>query len=371
MREKKVVISGYYGFGNIGDEAILESIVDSIREKKPNTEIVVLSSNPQMTSNQLNVKAISRLNMLSITKELLSASLFISGGGGLMQDVTGPSSVIYYGTLLKTAQMLGVPTMIYAQGIGPIHNEFNKKLTGHFFNKASAINVREIFSKNDLVSYGVPENKIKVTADPVLLMKYNNQERIREIITKSGLNPDQGIIGISIRPWKAWYERQLKAFTSVIYQIARKYKLQILLIPFQLSSDLWLCKEAETCFNARPDSDVNIKVLSEAITPKEMLGVIGYMRMIVGMRLHSLIMAGVGHVPSLGIAYDPKVKHFSELAGFPYVQSVADLQDIEKVLPALEAILSDYENSKKLVQTNIPKLQELAYENVKTALSFL
>ena len=95
------------------------------------------------------------------------------------------------------------------------------------------------FSKKDLISYGVKEAKIGITADPVLLMKYENIDRIKEIIINTGLNPDLPIIGISIRPWKAWYERQLKAFTSVIRQVASKYNMQILLIPFQLSSDLF------------------------------------------------------------------------------------------------------------------------------------
>lgn len=369
--KKKVIISGYYGFGNIGDEAILESIIDAIRENKPSTEIVVLSSNPKKTSADFNVRAISRVDIIKITMELLSASLFISGGGGLMQDTTGPTSVIYYGTLLKLAQSLNVKTMIYAQGIGPINKDYNKKLTAFFFKKANAITVREIFAKNDLISYGISENKIKVTADPVLLMKYNDKDRIRSIITQTGLNPDLPIIGISIRPWKAWYERQLKAFTSVLRQIASKYGLQILLIPFQLSSDLWLCKEADICFNTKADSNTNIKVLSFPITPKEMLGLIASMKMVVGMRLHSLIMASVGNVPSVGIAYDPKVKHFSELAGFPYIPSVEELENVELLLSAIESILSNYDENKKIISSNFQKLQELSFENVKTALSFL
>ncbi|MFN8575851.1 MAG: polysaccharide pyruvyl transferase CsaB [Candidatus Sericytochromatia bacterium] len=370
-KKNKVVISGYYGFGNIGDEAILTSIVDTIRNSKPNTEFVVLSSNTSYTSDMLNVKAINRLNIPSIIFELLSADLFISGGGGLMQDVTGPASVSYYGGLLKIAQMMNVNTMVYAQGVGPLSKNININITKNIFNKVDAITVRDNTSYNDLIQMGVSKNKIQVTADPALLLDSVSKEEVKNIFSESGIDLNLPIIGIAIRPWHSWYERQLKAFTSIIYQLAKKYNMQIVLIPFQLSSDLWMSREAETCFKLRPDSDVKITVLEKELNPKQMMGVIGQISMIIGMRLHALIMAAAQNVPSVGIAYDPKVKHFSELAGFPYIESVTALQDIENNLIAFESIVSNLDSKRKELENNMPRLRELSKQNVNIATSFL
>ena len=370
-KKNKVIISGYYGFGNIGDEAILTSIVDTIRAEKPNTEFVVLSSDPEFTAHDLNVKSINRLNIPLLSLELLSSNLFISGGGGLMQDVTGPMSTAYYGGLIKLAQMFKVPTMIYAQGIGPLKKEFNKNLVKNIFNKVNAITVREVFSRDDLINMGVSQNKIQVTADPALLLDTISKEKVREIYSEANIDLSIPIIGIAIRPWHAWYERQLKAFTSVVYQLAKKYGMQIVLIPFQLSSDLWLSREAEVCFKIRPDSDVPVTVLERALSPKEMMGIIGSTHVIIGMRLHALIMAAAQNVPSVGIAYDPKVKHFSNLAGFPYIESVTDLQNIENVLMTIESVVSNINEKRNELNLNIPKLRELSKQNVNTAISFL
>lgn len=370
-KKNKVVISGYYGFGNIGDEAILTSIVDTIRQAKPNTEFVVLSSDPEFTAADLNVKSINRLNIASVIIELMSADLFISGGGGLMQDVTGPASVAYYGGLVKIAQMLNVNTMVYAQGIGPLNKNFNKNLVKKIFNKVSAITVRDTFSYNDLITMGISKNKIQVTADPALLLDSISKIEADNIFAESGIDPSIPIIGIAIRPWHAWYERQLKAFTSVIYQLAKKYNMQIVLIPFQLSSDLWISREAEICFKTRPDSDVKITVLERPLSPKEMMGIIGNIKVIIGMRLHALIMAAAQNVPSVGIAYDPKVKHFSNLASFPYIESVTDLQNVENVLMTIENVVSNVETKRNELENNVPKLRELSKQNVNTAVSFL
>lgn len=370
-KKNKVIISGYYGFGNIGDEAILTSIVDTIRNSKPNTEFVVLSSNTSYTSDMLNVKAINRLNIPSIIFELLSADLFISGGGGLMQDVTGPASVSYYGGLLKIAQMMNVNTMVYAQGIGPLSKNININITKNIFNKVDAITVRDNTSYNDLIEMGVNKNKIQVTADPALLLDSISKSEVENIFYESGIDLKMPIIGIAIRPWHSWYERQLKAFTSIIYQLAKKYNMQIVLIPFQLSSDLWMAREAETCFKLRPESDVKITVLERELNPKQMMGVIGKISMIIGMRLHALIMAAAQNVPSVGIAYDPKVKHFSDLAGFPYIESVTALQDIENNLIAFESIVSNLDSKRKELEINMPKLRELSKQNVNIASSFL
>lgn len=370
-KKNKVVISGYYGFGNIGDEAILNSIVDSIRAEKPNTEFVVLSSDTSYTKSMLGVRAINRLNVPSIIFELMSTDLFISGGGGLMQDVTGPASVAYYGGLLKIAQSVNVNTMVYAQGIGPLNKSLNINMTKAIFNKVDAITVRDITSYNDLIKMGVNSSKIKVTADPALLLGRVDENEAEKIFSECGIDTSIPIIGIAIRPWHAWYERQLKAFTSVVYQLAKKYNMQIVLIPFQLSSDLWISREAEICFKTRPESDVRVTVLERELNPKEMMGIIGSTDMIIGMRLHALIMAAAQNVPSVGIAYDPKVKHFSDLAGFPFIESVTALQDVENSLISFENVAANLDEKRSQLKNTIPKLTELSKQNVSTAVSFL
>jgi len=85
----KIMISGYYGFNNTGDEAILKSMVRAFKEKIPRIKMVVLSHSPLQTSQTYQVKAINRLHLIDIMRCLRDTNLFISGGGGLLQDSTG------------------------------------------------------------------------------------------------------------------------------------------------------------------------------------------------------------------------------------------------------------------------------------------
>ena len=66
----KIVISGYYGFNNIGDESILTAIISNIRENIDNIDITVLSKDPELTSKKHKVDAINRKSMLTIIKEI-------------------------------------------------------------------------------------------------------------------------------------------------------------------------------------------------------------------------------------------------------------------------------------------------------------
>ncbi|MFY9134764.1 MAG: polysaccharide pyruvyl transferase family protein, partial [Bacillota bacterium] len=86
----KFVISGYFGFQNIGDEAILAAMIEHLREADHGSEIVVLSKDPIFTQRLHNVSAVNRNDIFGISRELRDADLFISGGGSLLQDVTSP-----------------------------------------------------------------------------------------------------------------------------------------------------------------------------------------------------------------------------------------------------------------------------------------
>ena len=113
--KRKIVISGYYGFGNLGDEAILSSIIERLEESVGDLEVVVLSNSSSVEmSGRPGVRCIGRLSPISVFREMLGADLVISGGGGLLQDSTGFSTVVYYLGIVKLALMMGKKVLFYA-----------------------------------------------------------------------------------------------------------------------------------------------------------------------------------------------------------------------------------------------------------------
>ncbi len=335
----RVVISGYYGFGNLGDEAILSTVVQQLG---PRADLVVLSADPARTSLEHGVRAIGRTDMAAILQELRGASLFLSGGGGLMQDVTGPFSVAYYGGLLKIAQMMRVPTMVFGQGVGPLGSPFNRMLVKAAFSGTRVMTVRDQASVDLLAAMRLPRDRVVLTADPVLCLEPADAGRIAQIWAGTGLRADVPTIGISVRPWHTWFERQFKVFSSVISHVASATGAQVLLLPFQQPGDERITEELRDCLSYRPERQAPaVAMLHEQLSPQEMLGLIGRLDMVVAMRLHAVIMAAARGVPAVGIAYDPKVAHFSAQWGFPVISSVEALEDAATLEETLMGLWRD------------------------------
>lgn len=96
MSRFNIIISGYYGFNNAGDEAMLSAILNALRTAFSDPQITVISGNPEITAHTFHVHAISRFGMKDIIRSIIHSDLLISGGGSLLQDVTSWKSMVYY-----------------------------------------------------------------------------------------------------------------------------------------------------------------------------------------------------------------------------------------------------------------------------------
>src|SRR5699024_9566095 len=139
----KVVLSGYYGFDNAGDEAILQTIIYSLRRIRPTIEIVVLSHQPEKTANTYHVQAVNRWKIKEVYRAINMSDGLISGGGSLLQDVTSKKPVLYYTGIMFIAKLCKKPYFIYAQGMGPISTFYNHFLVKKAVNGATTCSVRD------------------------------------------------------------------------------------------------------------------------------------------------------------------------------------------------------------------------------------
>lgn len=367
---KRVLVSGYYGFHNAGDEALLNAICQMLGIH--NLKISVLSAYAEHHLPGCEFDPIPRMNMPRIWQEMKRSDLFISGGGGLFQDVTGLGSVPYYGGLLLMAQKLGVPNMVFGQGIGPLRMAPNRWLVKRFLKGCDAICVRDPDSIETLRAMGLPEAQLQLMADPVLALRPIHHVQAKELLYKEGLDPNRPIIGVSVRPWPTWFEKQLKAFTSVLAQFAARLHAQILLIPFQASSDTWMCQEVAYSLLCRPAAYVPpVSILQGHYSPTAMQGLIGQLDLMVGMRLHSLIMAASQAVPAVGLVYDPKVRLFSESVNYRYMGSVASLSQADMLYQYLSDTWEQRFQIREQLQNQLPELQERVYAAIYIALKLL
>lgn len=367
---KRVLISGYYGFQNAGDEAILAAICQLLSPYP--LELTVLTSTPDHQLPGCRFTPLQRMDMPGILAEMKRSDLFISGGGGLFQDVTGFGSVPYYGGLLWLARRLGLRSMVLGQGLGPLRLGANRWVLKQILKGVDAISVRDADSIDMLQKMGLPAAKLHQCADLVLTLQPAHPSQIQQYLAAEGIDLNRPVIGVSIRPWSTWYEKQLKAFTSVLAQFAARIQAQILLIPFQPAQDTWMCHEAAYSLQTRPNAYVPpVVVLEHAYSPMEMQGIIGSLDLIVGMRLHSLIMAASMCVPAVGLVYDPKVRHFAESVDYRYVGSISALSQADLFYQYLSDTWDRRETLRHQLHTRLPELQQKVYQARDMALRLI
>jgi polysaccharide pyruvyl transferase CsaB len=306
-RKIDVVISGYYGYGNSGDEAILNAIISDLREIKPDINIVVLSSHSHETKRRYNVSAVHRFGLLSILHSLRRTKLLISGGGGLIQDVTSERSLFYYLTIIKLAKMCGAKVMLYANGIGPIVHKQNRGVINYFLNSADIITTRESHSLSELRDMNVSVPKMIVTCDPVFSMNYGESKSAAKILDK--LNFDSKYFVISVRSCKSLGKNFDDVVVEFCEYLNKKHGLKALVLPMQFKYDMQISEKILKKLGQ------NGKMFSGRCGLEEILTLIKNSEFVLGMRLHSLIYAILAEVPSIGIIYDPKVEAFMNMTG--------------------------------------------------------
>ena len=352
----KIVISGYYGFNNIGDESILRAVVDNLKLKLPQAKIVVLTKDVEGTRQKYGVDAADRKSIMALLSEVSGCDFLISGGGSLLQDVTSKKSILYYLAIIRLALFFRKKVLIYSQGIGPINSKYNRKLTAKTLNKGTSIVVRDESSKELLEEIGV-KKEIIVTADPVLRIKPVSLEVGRQILQDEGAvksNEEDILVGFAIR------ERNLKSdfmdeLADSIRQLVTQKKAKVILIPFHFSEDRLVIDELVKKLR---DVENSVFCLHQKYLTDEMLSIVGNLDMLVGVRLHSLIHAAIMGVPLIGVSYDPKVNSFLKSIGTKAISSIYDFSCNDFLLE-FEHIMDNREEFCARVEKNVEHLKEM------------
>jgi polysaccharide pyruvyl transferase CsaB len=358
----KIIISGYYGFDNVGDEAILAGIIHSIRQFDKKIEILVLSNNPLLTSNRYEVTAINRNDLKAIIGAIRNSDLFISGGGSLLQDVTSWRSIPYYLGLVFLAQLMGKKTVFYAQGIGPIKSGFYKKILKWVANRTEHISVRDSTSKELLIQLGVRTELIKETVDPVFAYKSEILSKNINSLNNLRIKGDRPLIGISIRPWKD--SKYLKTLAKGADYLSELTGGELIIIPMHQREDQGVSE------NLMDLMEKEAIILEGTPSPVELLSFFKNMDFFLGVRLHSLIFSAISRVPFLGISYDPKIDSFYHDLGFAKPLNIENL-NIEDLKSMLYIIWSDRELFVKTTDEGLISFNKKALENAEIVLNLI
>ncbi|MDQ7794214.1 MAG: polysaccharide pyruvyl transferase CsaB [bacterium] len=355
----RLVISGYYGFGNAGDEAMLASMVRSFRSLDPGVGLTVLSADPGKTRANHDVRAVGRLAFPRIVAALASADALVSGAGSLLQDVTSRRNLFYYLGLMRLAQALRKPVIVYANGIGPLRSSSGRRAVAEVLARARLITVRDRQSLAELESMGLTGI---LSADPALAMTPPPPDRGREILEAYGLAQGGPLVVVAPRTF-AGASGATRAMAGACDYLARTLRARILLVPMQSPGD---DRAAAAIGEAMREPAA---MLRGGLSPAELMSLVGESELLVGVRLHALIFAAVMGVPALGIAYDPKIPGFAASIGLPALDPQG--LTMEDLLINLESLLRDRIKIRQDLAVRVEKLREQAENSARLTLERL
>lgn len=361
----RIVISGYYGFHNAGDEAVLAGLVDTFRDCLPEAQLHVASADPEATRALHGVEAFDRYRWQEFREQMRACDAFVSGGGSLLQDVTSRRSIYYYLGTLALASYFRRPVMICGQGIGPIQAAPARSLATMLLNRARVITVRDPDSLETLKALGVHQPTVELTADPVFALRPADPEPAALLLRREGVDLSRPRVAFALRAWPpapeggdrpAEGEALENAAAEAVAYVARELNAQPVLVPMHPPGDQAFARAVAD------RAGVPCVRLCGGYPPRDTVALFGQMDLVVGMRLHALIFAALQGVPLVGISYDPKVEGF--LRSLERT-SAADLASIrgETLSQAIRHVWENRQEESTALRRHAAQLRNAALQN--------
>jgi polysaccharide pyruvyl transferase CsaB len=304
-----LLLAGYFGAGNLGDDAILLGFIQGLGNTRH--DITVMCGNPDEMSRIYGLHGIDRKDMTAIRKAIDDCDALVFPGGSIFQDSSSVRSVAYYGQLVKLAKSKNKKVLLLAQGVGPLTTFFGKRWASSAFNMADAVTVRDPGSLTTLQALGV-RRPIRVTADMAFLLP-EPAESDSGGFSVGGMKA----VGISVRPHGKKDDVQ-----NLFGEFARLlFGAQIMPVFLELDRvhDGPLIREISKAQGGKiPD-------LRKMQTPMQVQQRLVRLDAVVAMRLHAGILATTVGIPPFMVSYDPKVTAFAKLLDLQAAPDVADL----------------------------------------------
>jgi len=308
----KIAISGYYGFKNFGDEAILSVLINHFK----NHDITVFSSDTEYTTSTYGVKAVRSFDIKNVIETIKTCDVLISGGGSLLQDATSLKRLVNYSLVIALALLFNKKVIIYSQGIGPITNKFAQIIVKNLLKKCDLVTVRDEKSLFLLNKWGIDA---KLVCDPIYSVKITQNEKTNSV-------------GIQLRDFKTMNENLLQKLALLIITKFSDKKVEI--FSLQEALDLAVCRRFENILKSF-NSEIETEIITDDIVNR-----ISKLEYFIAMRFHAILCALKCGVKTCAINYDIKVEKLAQDASIPLISMSAE-ENFERIFESMQKLNND------------------------------
>jgi polysaccharide pyruvyl transferase CsaB len=352
----KIGIVGNYGHDNNGDEAILEGILSQLsKDGVEKEDIVIFSNNPENTRKRYSIQSFPLIHkkgslpasvaatLVEHGKKVRQLDVLIMGGGGVLMDMFKRDAPLY-SSIVFMAKLMRCKVLIYGVGAGPIETKLGTFLIKRMINSSSLTAVRDEESRQLLETKGITK-EIHVIPDPALSLGKSTDKKKTEEIKRVGVT---AVPYFSSSYWpvsdESVYQSYIVNMAESLDRLIENHRVEVVFFSTKYPQDVGVTKDIRDKMK-----HVDSTVIDERnLTPIELINLSMDLDIVIGTRLHSLILSVAAGTPIIGIGYHKKV--FSFLKRMDYLDNYLSMEN-----------LSNEENLSKVVfsmKTNWQSVQE-------------
>ena len=381
------VVSGWYGHGNSGDEAILMVMLEEL-QRLGFARVYVLTSKPDEVTRlhgAMGAVGLRHLEMVGLAgiqnllrgrlgenlRVLRGARVFILGGGGLLRDNTNWRNLLRLVDDVVLARLFGVPVFFYALGVGPFRSWLGKRVIALAARCANEITVRDEASAQLLRGLGVPAERTTVVTDPAFLLADTAPEiagRLAGVTAFCAQHPRvlfvYPAVAITHPPLAPNDDRHVDAFAAALERLCREDGWAVVLVPLWVNGG-----EDDVATNrrirARMDQGCAVHLVEQALPPPTMRALTVLATLNVTIRLHALIYAASHGVPSVALDYEPKVAANAARFGLSDYVVTFDPGWVDRLVAAVRRLEGRLPAERARLRADMPRLRSGAAETFR------
>ena len=295
---KRVLLCGYYGEHNLGDDALLQVALSQLPAGVLPT---VTAHDERQIQERFGVSTVPRRSLRAVFQALKGLDALVLGGGSLLQDTTSFRSLIYYVMLIAAAKLQGKQVLLWGQGLGPLRRRRSRLLVRSVLPLANTISWRDQPSAALAAQWGVGG---LVAPDPVWHLPLGEWRGT------------QGPLVVCFRPTRQLDRVSWGPYLEALSTLANATNRDVIWLAFHGEQDRGLLAHLRQEGLVSPELDRRSReVVPEH--PREAMAIFASAGLVLAMRLHGLILAALAGSPTVALSYDPKVARAAEAIGCP------------------------------------------------------
>lgn len=347
----RLLLAGYFGAGNLGDDAIMLGFLKGIEGLDYHVKVVCGSA--ELITRSYGVTGVPKTDFGKLNQAIQESDALVFPGGSIFQDVTSVRSVAYYANLVKTAKKAGKKVLLLGQGIGPLNRFLGKRTAAGAFDLADVIAVRDPQSVKTLAELGTKHTP-KVTGDCAYLLPKPELNEDSAAYGVAGMRA----VGVSARPFGKDKNKAVIGLFSDLARTMNSHGYVPVMMPLDQHEDTDLVAKIAKVTGGK------IPELKGVQSPVQLQQRIARMDAVIAMRLHAGILAATVGVPPYMVSYDPKVNAFANLMGLPTPPNVQGLT-AQRLFDGFQSFIKDRDRICATLEQRRAQQAEAAAQNIQ------